>query len=140
MTRFSFGHAAGLSFDAEFCDIIAARDVIPQMPGTSQDLRPGLMAAANDEAPSQGLARTKLYLASVNSDKAGAQFGNLFFQRAETAQGFGQLLRADPLPLGLLIRRGGDAEHCCAVGNVAHHTGLGSDDGLIAQREVPGNP
>ena len=67
------------------------------------------------------------------------QFGDLFFERAQPQHQFRELLHRDPLPFGLFVGHGRDAEHGFLGRDVAHDPGLGSNDGLRAELEVSGD-
>src|SRR5664279_86247 len=49
------------------------------------------------------------------------------------------MLQADPLPLGLLVWRGGDSQHRSLVRNVAHDARLRANSGVVAEFQMSRN-
>src|ERR1039457_5612551 len=70
----------------------------------------------------------------------GTELFHLLLQFAQAVDHVRQLLHRDYLPLGLFVRRGRITDQCPSLGNIAHHTGLRANHGLIAECQMSRNP
>jgi hypothetical protein len=64
---------------------------------------------------------------------------NLLFKLPQAEHQLGQFLYRDPLPFGLFIRHGRDAQHGFFGGDIAHDAGFGANHGLRAELQVAGD-